>query len=271
MNRVYRIFLCLCLLSVVVDIVVAAEPPMGKVVGKFDCSPGECTGVAALWLADNNKVPAPDRYQLVPAVVSALQEDGSFELLAPAGDYFIGGQLRTSPGPLFGAPRLGDRIYLIGKQDESGHRVQVVAEQVVDIGLQKDFWVFNGLTQQPDMGISGRVVDLQRQPVEGLLVFAFADPGTSTTPLAISSRTGKDGRFQLPLVEAGPVYLRARKNYRGGQPQAEDYVGVSVDGKSTAVIVKDGQLVTGIEVQVRKLPGILTGKNAPDSARPQFN
>lgn len=270
MNRVCRIFLFLCLL-LVANNGVAAEPPMGRVIGKINCSPGECTGLAALWMAGDHKVPAPDRYQLVPAVVSALQEDGSFELLAPVGEYFIGGQLRTTPGPLFGAPRVGDRIYLVGQQDEVGYRVQVEAEQVVDIGLQKDFWIFNGLTQQPDMGISGQVINLQRQPVEGLLVFAFADPGTSTTPLAISSRTGKDGRFQLPLAEPGEVYLRARKNYRGGQPQAEDYVGVSIDGKSTAVIVKKGQLVSGIEVQVRKLPGVLTGKNAPDNARPQFN
>jgi len=244
---------------------------MGRVIGKLDCLPGKCIGVAALWQADSNKVPAPDRYLLIPAVVSALKEDGSFELLAPVGDYFLGGQLRTTPGPLFGAPRIGDRLYLIQQQDETGYRVQVIAEQIIDIGPQKDFWTFAGQTQSPQMGISGRVIDLQQQPVAGLLVFAFADPGTSSTPLAVSTRTEKDGRFLLPLATAGPVYLRARKNYRGGQPQAEDYVGISVDGKSEAVAVKTGQLISGIEVLVRKLPSVLKGKNAPDTARPQFN
>jgi len=249
----------------------AADPPMGKVVGKLACTTGECTGVVALWSAENGKVPAPDRYLLVPTAVSALYEDGSFELRAPVGEYFIGGQLRKTPGPLFGAPRIGDQIFMIQKKDETGYRVNVTLNQVLDIGLQRDSWAFAGMNQKSDMGISGRVLDQQGKPVAGLLVFAFADSGTNTTPLAISSRSEEDGRFYLPMAAAGEVFLRARQNYQGGQPQAEDYVGVPAADNAAGVIVKKGQMVSGVEVLVRKLPSILSGENAPGTARPQLN
>ena len=248
-----------------------AEPPMGSVTGQIDCQPGNCTGLAALWLADGNKVPAPDRYVLIPAVVSALEEDGSFELSAPPGNYFVGGQLRTTPGSAFGAPRIGDRIYLISPQDEKGYRVTVAAEQTIDIGLQKKYWVFAGQAEKPQLGISGRVLDLDQQPVAGMLVFAFADPGATTTPLAVSARTDTDGRFLLPLAKPASIYLRARKNYRGGQPQAEDYVSVSAGGMPQAIPVKAGQLIPDVQVLVRKLPSVLELKNAPDTARPKLN
>jgi len=265
------IYLFLILLLIFTGVATSAEPPMGTVVGKLGCSAEDCVGLAALWSAEDGEVPAPDRYLLVPAAVSELEPDGSFELKAPAGEYFIGGQLRNTPGPLFGAPRIGDQIYMIQEQDETGYRVQVVLEEVLDIGLQEEFWTFSGMNQQSETGISGRVLDDQGQPVMGLLVFAFADPGTNTTPLAISSRSGEDGHFHLPMVAEGQVYLRARKNYQGGQPQAEDYVGVPNDDNPAGVNVKKGQVVSGVEVIVRKLPSLLTGENAPKTARPQFN
>ncbi len=267
-----REFCVILLLSLLLLVGVAyAEPPMGRVIGKIDCQPDQCAGLAALWSAEENKIPAPDRYVLIPAVVSALEADGSFELLAPPGDYFIGGQLRTTPGPLFGAPRIGDRVYLISPQDKKGYRVTVTLDQPLDIGLQTQFWTFAGLAEKPQMGISGRVLDLDQKPVAGLLVFAFADPGATNTPLAVSARTGADGNFLLPLVEPGSVYLRARKNYRGGQPEAEDYVGVSAGGGAQAISITAGQMIREVKVLVRKLPSVLEMKNAPDTARPKLN
>lgn len=266
-----RLYWLLALALLCPSAVALAEPTLGRVTGRIDCQATECRGVAALWSAAENIVPAPDKHVLVPAVVSALNADGSFELIAPVGDYYVGAQVRNTPGPLFGSPRLGDQVYLIREQDETGYRVTVTANQITDIGLHTKFWNFSGLTETPKMGVTGQVLDLDQQPVAGLLVFAFADPGTSTTPLAISARTGADGRFVLPLARPGQVYLRARKNYRGGQPQAEDYVGVTAGKISQPVIVEQDRLTTDVRVMVRKLPSVLEGKNAPNNARPQFN
>jgi len=252
--------------------VALADPPTGRVTGRIDCrAEAECIGLAALWRADENIVPAPDRYVLIPVVVSALQAEGAFELIAPPGEYFLGAQLRKSPGLLFGAPRIGDQVFLIKPQDEEGYRVTVAKDQIVDVGQHSESWRFVGVTPTPTMGVTGQVLDLERQPVEGLLVFAFADPGATTTPLAVSVRTGADGRFVLPMAKSGPVFLRARKNHRGGQPQAEEYVGVTAVNAPRPIVVKSARLTTEIQILVRKLPSVLEGKNAPDTARPQFN
>lgn len=249
----------------------AAEPKVGRVVGQIECQKEECVGLAALWKADTGVVPAPDRHQLIPAVVSALEADGSFELVAPAGLYFAGAQFRKTPGPLFGAPRAGDQLYMIRPNDDQGYPVTITEDQVTDIGLHSDFWVFKGLTEKPLMGISGTVLDLDQQPVAGLLVFAFADPGANLAPLAVSGRTGDDGQFELPLTSSGQVYLRVRKNYRGGQPQAEDYVGVSSADSAKPISVDSGKITRGVKVLVRKLPSVLERKNAPNNSRPQLN
>jgi hypothetical protein len=267
-----RVFLLLSTLLLLSSGMALAEPETGRVRGRIDCqSSSDCLGVAALWSANGKIVPAPDRHLLIPVVVSALDTDGSFELIAPVGDYYVGAQLRKTPGPLFGSPRLGDRIYLIREQDDTGYRVRVAKDKVTDIGLHSDAWTFAGLTKLPKMGISGQVVDADNRPVAGLLVFAFADPGAATSPLAASWRTGEDGRFVLPLVKPGLVYVRGRKNYRGGQPEADDYVGAAVDNAPQAVTVEPGRMTTGVKVLVRKLPSVLRGKNAPDTARPKFD
>lgn len=250
---------------------VSAAPATGRVTGRIDCQAAvDCLGVAALWRAAERIVPAPDRYLLTPVVVSALDADGSFELIAPVGDYYAGAQLRKTLGPLFGAPRVGDRIYLMRERDDVGYRVTVVADKTTDIGLHASAWTFRGLTDLPQMGILGQVLDVDKQPVAGLLVFAFADPGTATTPLAVSSRTGADGYFVLPLATPGAVYLRARKNYRGGQPQADGYVGVSAGIGLQPVTVERDQVIDKVRVFVRKLPSVLVGKNAPKTARRKF-
>jgi len=271
MNSMGCIFLFLVSLLLISAAVVGADPATGFVTGRIDCqAAADCLGVAALWRADEKIVPAPDRYLLTPAVVSALDADGSFELIAPIGDYYVGAQLRETPGPLFGAPRVDDRIYLMKEQDDVGYRVTVAAGQTTDTGLHAIAWTFRGMTEFPQMGISGQVLDVDKQPVAGLLVFAFADSGAATSPLAVSSRTGADGSFVLPLATPGAVYLRARKNYRGGQPQADGYVGVSAGIRLQPVTVERDQVIDNVRVFVRKLPSVLVGKNAPDTARPKF-
>ncbi|NOY13823.1 MAG: carboxypeptidase regulatory-like domain-containing protein [Deltaproteobacteria bacterium] len=247
----------------------SAEQALGRVTGRIDCqSVAGCPGVAALWPADKKIVPAPDRYVLVPALMSALQPDGSFELIAPVGEYYIGVQLRKTPGPLFGSPRVGDQIYLMQKQDETGYRVTVKKDQVTDIGLHSKAWTFAGLTTLPEMGVRGQVIDINKHPVAGLLVFAFADPGARTTPLAVSSRTGKDGSFVLPLATSGAVYLRARKNYRGGKPELNDYIGAA-ENAPQPVVVAPGRLTTEVIISVRKLSSVLRRKNAPGPTSPK--
>lgn len=267
-----RVFLLLLFVLFLPSACFCADPVVGRVKGQVDCSKfTDCLGLVALWSAAGENVPAPDRYVLIPAAVNALEADGRFEVVVPVGEYYAGAQLRNSPGALFGAPRVGDYIYLIKEQDTIGYKVTVKKGEVIDIGTHSDFWVFSTMDAAPKMGVSGRVLDSQQQPVAGLLVFAFGDPGATTNPVAVSSRSGEDGGFVLPLTRPGRVFLRARKNYRGGQPQAEDYITAANGSRAQPVIIESAKMVHEVKVYVRKLPSVLEMKNAPNTARPKID
>ncbi len=206
---------------------IAKDVPLGRVQGRIDCQ-GEapCKGIAVLWRADDEQIPDPRKYTVIPVSVSPLKTDGVFELAAPAGEYFIGAILRKTPGPVMGPPRPGDLVFMTPDLEGKAVRVSLAANQLTDGGQHAAGWEFTGMNEQIEMGVSGQLVDLQGKPVAGLLVFAFADPEVTTSPLAVSARSGSDGRFQLPLATPGTIYLRARKTYRGGRPDPGDHVGV---------------------------------------------
>ncbi len=250
----------------------AAEPQLGRAHGRIDCQANQtCTGVAVLWPADEEQIPDPRKYTVIPVSVSPLQGDGSFELAAPAGDYFVGAILRNTPGPAMGPPRPGDLVFMTPDLDGRAVRVSLAAEQTTEVGVHADGWVFQGLNEQIAMGVSGQLVDLEGQPVPGLLVFAFADREMTNSPLAVSSRSDAAGRFVLPLAKPATVYLRARKSYRGGRPEPGDHVGVFGGSNGEPLMIEAGRVIEGLKIQVRKIPDIMQMRNAPSSARPRID
>ena len=263
-------FVLLLLLVIFSPAALLAAEGVGRVTGRVDCSavPG-CSGIAALWSADG-AIPDPRKYTRIPGPVAQVQSDGVFELSAPAGDYYVGVFLRNSSGPLMGPPRIGDRIFLTPNPAGEPSRVTLQADAIVDAGVHDKAWVFAGLTEPSATAISGQVVDIDGRPVAGLLVFAFSDREVSASPLTVSERTDADGAFLLPLAEAGSVYLRARKDYRGGRPEPGDYVGVFGGAVPAALIVAEGVTISDMKIVARKVPSIMQLQNPPANSRPKI-
>ncbi len=234
----------------------AEPPPLGTVCGRIQMPAVErYQGVAALWDASEGRAPDPRKYTIIPVAVAPLQEDGSFELKAQPGRYFLGAILRNSPGPVMGPPRPGDVIFMTPDREGENLLVEVAADARVDVGARSSGWVYQGLEEQPGgPALLGRISDPEGKPVAGLLVFAFADPGMSQMPVAVSGRSAADGSYRLRLVRPGVVYLRVRENYGGGSPMAGGYMGVYGDQHPLPVEVLAQEVLEGIDITVRKLP-----------------
>jgi hypothetical protein len=247
----------------------SAEPPeLGKVSGRLQHEGTDSyQGVASLWDLSLGKVPDPRRYIVIPSATAVLEADGRFELRAPPGTYYVGAVLRTTPGPPVGPPRPGDLVFM-SPDAEGGHlKVEVRSGETTDVGVRSGGWVYEGFAGETELAVEGTIRDLAGEPVAGLLVFAFADPGMSQQPVGVSERTDAQGRYLLRLGRAQTVYLRARESYGGGPLAGGGYVGVYGGAEPQALEVPDKGRVSGIDIEVLKLPP--AGTDERRSMRPE--
>lgn len=240
---------------------VCAKEPTGTVSGCIKAAVDRpYRGVASLWEASDGRIPDPRKFIIIPSAVASLQPDGCFTLQALPGKYYVGAILRATPGPGMGPPRQGDVVFMTPGVDGGALLVDVVPSQVVDIGVQSDSWRYDGFSSQVEMGVRGQVIDVEEQPVAGLLVFAFADSEVTGAPLAVSERTTQDGSFELRLDRAGAVYLRAKEDYGHGTPIPGGYVGVYGGKNALPITIKPGEVVEQARIIVLQVPEEMTGK-----------
>lgn len=233
----------------------AELPPQGTVVGQvaFDTHK-PLRGVAALWDVASGKVPDPRKYILIPAAVVPLSAEGRFELKATPGEYYLGAIVRTTSGPVVGPPRPGDRVMMSPDAQGGALKVHIKAGQTLDVGLHRDGWVYEGFASESELALTGVVRDVNGKPVQGVLVFAFADAAMSTQPVAVSDRSGEDGVYFLRLNSSRPVFLRARESYGGGPLAGGGYVGVYGGHEPQAVKPPEKGRVSGLDIEVLSLP-----------------
>lgn len=255
----------LALLLILVPLIAwGEEPAMGRVTGSLDLPAGrECRGVASLWPGDEGRVPDPRRYLIIPFSAVPLSADCTFELAAPPGDYYLGALARATPGPEIGPPREGDLVFMTPDAEGKSLRVEIVADGRIDVGPQDRFWTYAGMDDLRPPGVSGRVRDGEGRPVPGVLVFAFADPELTRKPLAVSARTGADGRYVLRLDHSGGIYLRVKDDYRGGAPEDGGHVGVYGGAEPIRVEVGVDALVEGLDIEVLRIPAGRTRLRSP--------
>lgn len=248
----------------------AQEPvELGTICGQLQVEGVErYSGVVSLWDADQIPMPDPRRYILIPSQAGALEADGRFLLRAPAGRYYLGAVLRQTPGPQLGPPRVGDRVFMTPDAQGEALVVELAADGRVDVGRQGGGWVYQGFSEEAVTGIAGKIVDAEGQPVKDMLVFAFLDPEMSGQPLAVSSRTGSDGKYLLRLPGGGEVYLRVRDNYGGGAPIAGGVMGVYGNATPRPVAVVGGKVLSGIDIRTLMIPATRTGEKGPSGGNP---
>lgn len=233
----------------------AEEINKGTVTGRIMLRDGKDVPLAwgQIMFYDITTGPPPirEKYERTPDISENLDEEGRFNVEIPEGRYWIGAIKRLS-GDRLGPRQVGD--YIFRSLDEEGKLKEycVEAGKILDIGTfseafplaEKDFVKIPITT-----GIEGRIVDMGRVPVEDAVVVAFVEPIVGVKPLFVSHKTGKDGKYILPLTE-GTYYLRVRNSFAAGPPQPGQIVGYYGDGTPEPLSVKEGQIIKGIDLQV---------------------
>jgi hypothetical protein len=101
--------------------------------------------------------------------------------------------------------------------------------------------------------LSGRVVDLQGNPVAGLHVFAYTDRVIGhKRPAALSTPTAEDGRFRLNLGQSGTYYVGARQDY-GDSPAPGELFGMYDESSDHGLNVEPGQSIEDVEIVVEAI------------------
>lgn len=233
----------------------ALSSDTGRVIGRIQVEGVDTyRGVASLWDVASGKIPDPRRYIVIPSAMAALDADGSFELQAAPGIYYLGAIVRQTPGPPLGPPRPGDQVFLSPGGEGEYFKVQVRAGETLDVGTRSGGWRYDGFAPEADLAIRGTVRDTAGEPVADLLVFAFADPSMSLQPVGVSDRTDAQGHYLLRLDRPQPVFLRVRESYGGGPLMGGGYVGVYGGAEPRAVALPEQGIVEDIDIEVIKLP-----------------
>ncbi len=195
--------------------------------------------------------PNPEKYERTPDISRTLGADGSFSIEIPEGYYYIGAIKRMS-GDKLGPPQEGD--YVFRSLDEKGrpklHKIK--ADDKLDIGTQAEAFQISEEEishHRITTALEGVIVSTDWMPVEGAVVVAFTEPIIGRKPLFVSSKSDKDGKYVLPLIE-GTYYLRVRNSFAAGPPEPGQIVGYYGEGVPKPVPIKDCEILKGIDFQV---------------------
>lgn len=175
---------------------------------------------------------------------------GMFEVELPAGTYYLLARQRNS-GSTMGPLQAGDYIgYYPGNplvvKEGALARIAIPMLEVPEKVERLADQLFG------QTSIHGRILDKNKQPLAGMRVMLYDDAQMLNRPLYVSQPTGKDGSFVLSFPHGGTYYLVARSAL-GGAPGPGELYGTYDKRPDHAVVVKDGQTLKGIDIQVEEL------------------
>lgn len=99
--------------------------------------------------------------------------------------------------------------------------------------------------------IEGRIVDCNGHPVPGVYAALYENPSMAGRSVFRSEPVGTDGRFKLIVPVPGSYFLGARNGY--GSPAAGVWLGSWVGSSDHSILIKSGEILTGVEIVVNQL------------------
>ncbi len=243
MNKKGLFILCAFCILVLLNAISAQAVQDGEMKGTILTVNGDPLSHARVCMYNKTSGPPPfsGEYWRVCEFKTRTEEDGSFSLHVPSGNYYFMTTMKTTdekPGP---PVNTGDLIW--PPFDGSESRTYIVTEEgPTDLGLVagavpfKREWLPKGET-----AIEGRILLKDGTPVEGVLVYASGDREMNGLVFLSDGRTGQDGKYLVRVVlgeEDGQFFARA--------------MGAS---KSTVKAeVYSGEVTRGIDIRVKKNP-----------------
>ncbi len=195
--------------------------------------------------------PMPGKYERVPDISRNMNAEGEFKVKIPAGEYFMRAIKRLSEDRL-GPPKEGDYIYRSLNETGGLKKYTVKAGEALDVGTVAGAYQLKTddlSKRQITTAIEGKIITMEWEPVADAVVVAFVQPIIGRKPLFVSNKSDKDGKYILPVTE-GTYYLRVRNSFAAGPPEPGQIIGYFGEGTPAPVIVKDKEIIKGIDVQV---------------------
>jgi hypothetical protein len=197
--------------------------------------------------------PSPAHYWRVPTHVFTVDENVQFKAELPIGEYYMGA-IDRSGGDVNSPPREGE--YFLIKQDAKGKPRTIIVrnKRTIKLGVIAEASPFSrsSLAEAGITAVEGTIRNDKGDPVEGILVLAYASKASSSRPLFASERSDKAGKYQLRLSGGGKYYLRALANVGGPEAEhvTEVYKGVEAVTVQSGSITKDKDIiVTSVDAQ----------------------
>ncbi|MEN8265040.1 MAG: hypothetical protein ABFR82_16460, partial [Nitrospirota bacterium] len=159
-------------------------------------------GMIVFFNAETGPPPSPDRYLRIPDEIGEIIGEGKFHILLPVGKYYMGAIKRVSRERI-GPPQDGDFFYI--SQDREGNPVAYGIEknQSLSVGIVSEAVPFKRTVPAGISGISGTILDIGGNPVEGAIVFAYYTETMTGLPPFTSYRTKKDGKYLISMDRGG--------------------------------------------------------------------
>ncbi len=179
--------------------------------------------------------------------------DGTFTLdLVPEGKYFVLARRRKS-GNFVGPVEKGDlySYYRYNPVEVAGGSATVISIPLQEKKKDNDIHKFGLMGEEA--GFTGVLRDGSGSPMDGLHVFAYREPVMGHhRPAAISSTSGKDGRYVIFLPSGGKYYIGARRGF-GDSPGPGEYFGYYDGDPEHSVTFDSGEFRNGVDMAVKKV------------------
>jgi hypothetical protein len=117
-----------------------------------------------------------------------------------------------------------------------------------------------------DMGITGKVFDIEGKPAAGAFVLLYKDKEMVGLPAYLSKPTNKDGDFSLFIPQPGTYYVAARIKY-GGLPKKGEPYGMYEKDPDHKVTINHKELISGVDIRLSPFPFDLA-KPVPSTTQP---
>ena len=209
-------------------------------------------GKVYLFRADSGPAPSKAHYWRIPDEIVDIGNDGRFSAKVTEGRYYVSALKRAS-GEAIGPPREGDLIY---PQDRTALKSEqenyfINKGKNTDIGIITEavpYKVESSASNLEITAIEGRIVDTQGNPVPDAIAFAYTLPKFTGKALLASARSDTNGKYFLRVCKEGSYFIKIRTTREGGHPVEGEIIGVYGNDAPLAVMVKAGEIKTGIDV-----------------------
>lgn len=197
-------------------------------------------GIAVAFDLQSGLPPAPERYFRPPDYQVEIQNDGSFQMLLPQGEYAIGAVKRKDG--MAGPPGEGDVYFIMKDEDLNLKHVVVPEKGHVGLGDVAAGEIFRPAPDpsNPVTSVSGRVTDKQGNPVKGIIISAVLIRQGMKNMLFFAPETDSDGMYDMNLPFGGTYNLGI---WGGGSP------GDVGKNFTNSIRIDTGDALRGIDLQ----------------------